>query len=219
MICRCYATIKWFPDRVTLVNTLGSEFMEQAIAEYEENGGVLQMSLYHNYHYEMKIWLYKDLSDFRSHIKKVACKALLEAFNIKPTEASSPDEVAAHVKACYNELWADSKFLHSENPDGTLENFRGQALTQTCVRAFYMGKTALAPACKEYFSKRLPSGAHVLGAVAEYESGIYQAKDLSFEDFTEMHEELTGLYEQLKATSEHEPILRNRCKQIAMLGW
>lgn len=66
---------------------------------------------------DLFVQLYNDLSNFRSHAKKVARVALAQQHNFKPPPDLNAAQVTACVKDFYTHLVKDSIFLHHQNKE------------------------------------------------------------------------------------------------------
>ncbi|KAI5993381.1 hypothetical protein EDC04DRAFT_2613386 [Pisolithus marmoratus] len=223
--CHFVATVNRFPDCMDVVeDEFGAEILLQSIEEFKAKCCILDMSYYEKYAYEMKIWMYSDLGNLWSAVKKVAQSALMETFDIEPMNALMEEDAFAHVKSHYTQLHKNSRLFRNFHDDGTVENFRSMALTQTCVHAFYNGKMSLATAFPEKFGRILPGGTHVFGATMlaltldEYADGYFQHKQVKSDNFETIYDELCDLFDKVE-DSRHYDVLEAHCKQIAMLGW
>ncbi|KAI6009151.1 hypothetical protein EDC04DRAFT_2610699 [Pisolithus marmoratus] len=200
-----------FPNCMDIVeDEFGSEILLQSIEEFKAKCSILNMSYYEKYAYKMKIWMYSDLGDLWSAVKKVTRSALTETFNIKPANALMEEDVFAHVKSHYTQLHENSRLFHNFHDDGTVENSGSMALTQTCVHVFYDGKMTLAAAFPEKFGRILPGGTHIFSAT--------MCKQVKSDNFEMIYDELHDLFDKVE-DSRHYDVLEARHKQIAMLGW
>ncbi|KAI6041913.1 hypothetical protein EDC04DRAFT_2601378 [Pisolithus marmoratus] len=107
-----------FPNCMDIVeDEFGAEILLQSIEEFKAKCSILNMSYYEKYAYEMKIWMYSDLGNLQSAVKKVAQSTLTETFDIEPVNTLMEEDAFAHVKLHYTQLHKNSRLFHNFHDD------------------------------------------------------------------------------------------------------
>ncbi|KAG2134451.1 uncharacterized protein EDB93DRAFT_1107351 [Suillus bovinus] len=189
------------------------------LAEWLEGSKQVEPGLWPDYKPDMAKLLYKDLSTWRSDLKKIAVAIAPTMYSLIP-----PPKVQNTTK----ELLDDSLFLcNGVDELGKTNNAAHPALWEAAISFFYTGSYCVACRRPEIFKKEIPLNSLALICTAYHcvlDSFIKNGNGKSFpkysaKEYSTNYQSMIALLKDVKNDPYHGPKLMWQLREWAAEGW
>ncbi|KAE9399647.1 hypothetical protein BT96DRAFT_939316 [Gymnopus androsaceus JB14] len=228
-------------------NECFSKMLQEAIRSFAEDGRTVEAGYLEEYENNILLLLYKDISSFRSGLKKKAVGLIQAAYNLPLSADEMPEELenpTAEETKNRNQLLvkltrdkitvlldddvanAGHFCKNGKHPvTKKTNNLQHPAIPQVIKQIFYTDKSAMARKFPADFTEKVPDGAFALAAtiiqncLEEFQNGRHIAKKFTAEEYNPSYLAVLWAIERVRTDPNyHGPELERNLVKWAQAG-
>ncbi|KAG1867087.1 hypothetical protein C8R48DRAFT_671962 [Suillus tomentosus] len=213
-----------FPDSIKDLPLSVTEALTTSLVEWLEAGNEVEVGIWPDHKTDMAKLLYKDLSTWRSDLKKIAISIVPSMYNLIPSAEVPPQAHTAWVEDTATELLDESLFLRNGVDElGKTNNTAHPALKAAAITFFYTGSYRIAHRRPDIFKEELPLQSLALyncvfDGLVKNGSGKYFLK-FTAKDYSSVYCSMVVELKNVMKDTYHGPKLTRQLREWAAEGW